>query len=255
MMGAMFGMHAPFTLSDATLERCAQANAGRAGFHIHVAEGMLDVYDSLRNYGVPAVERLLHKGILGEKTILGHCIHITKGEMGIIRETGSMVVNNPQSNMGNAVGCAPVLALFREGVLVGLGTDAYTNDMLESLKTALAIQRHNAALPNVGWSEATGMLFCNNPKIVQRVLGVEVGVLKPGAAADIIVMDYKPFTPFNADNADGHILFGMTGRQCDTTMINGELRMLHRELTNVDEERLNARILEGAQALWRGVNA
>lgn len=254
MVGAMFGLHAPFTLSDPTLERCAEANAGRAGFHIHVAEGMLDVYDSLRNYGIPAVERLLHKGILGEKTILGHCIHITKAEMRIIRETGSMVVNNPESNMGNAVGCSPVLELFKEGILVGLGTDAYTNDMLESLKVALAIQRHNACLPNVGWGEATSMLFRNNPEIVRRLLDVQVGVLAPGAAADVVVMDYKPFTPFDGNNVDGHILFGMTGRQCETTMINGKLRMLNRELVGVDEERLNARIQEGAEALWRGVN-
>ena len=75
-----------------------------------------------------------------------------------------MVCHNPESNMGNAVGCSPVLQLFQKGILIGLGTDAYTHDMLESLKVLLPMQRHNACLPNVGWREATGMLFENNAK-------------------------------------------------------------------------------------------
>lgn len=101
--------------------------------------------------------------ILGPKTILGHCIHVNDEEMDIIKESRSMVVNNPQSNMGNAVGCSPVINLYNRGILVGLGTDAYTHDMLESMKTVLAIQRHNSKMPNTGWAEAVGMLFRNNP--------------------------------------------------------------------------------------------
>ena len=46
--------------------------------------------------------------ILGPKTILGHCIHVNDREMNIIRESDTMVVNNPESNMGDAVGCSPV---------------------------------------------------------------------------------------------------------------------------------------------------
>lgn len=251
---AMFGLHAAFTLSDKTLEKCVRVNDSRAGFHIHVAEGMADVYDSLQNYGTRTVNRLHGMGILGPKTILGHCIHVNHTEMDIIKETSSMIVNNPESNMGNAVGCSPVLEFFKKGILVGLGTDAYTNDMLESVKVALAIQRHNVCLPNVGFGEATSMLFSNNAKIAARFFDQPLGVIRPGAAADIIVLDYKPFTPFSGDNVDGHMLFGMTGRQCTTTMINGKLVMKDRELVGIDEEQINARILEGAKKLWAAIN-
>lgn len=254
MQKAMFGLHAAFTLSDETLERCAEVNNGRAGFHIHVCEGMNDVYDSLRNHGARTVNRLLQHGILGSKTILGHCIHITAGEMDIIKETDTMVVNNPESNMGNAVGCSPVLRMFEKGLLVGLGTDAYTNDMLESVKAALAIQRHNACLPGVGWNEATSMLFKNNPAIGARFFEAPLGVLREGAAADVIVMDYRPYTPFSAANIDGHMLFGMTGRQCETTMINGKLLMRDRELIGIDEEKINADCREAAGKLWKAIN-
>ncbi len=254
MIKAMFGGHALFTISDKTFEEMVKANDGMTGFHIHVAEGMNDVYDSLNNYGCRPVNRLLYNGLLGEKTMLGHCIHISPAEMDIIRETGTMVCHNPESNMGNAVGCSPVLKLYEKGILIGLGTDAYTHDMLESLKVLLPMQRHNACDPNVGWGEAMGMLFHNNPAICARYFKKPLGVLEPGAAADVIVMDYKPFTPFGADNIDGHMLFGMMGKNCRTTVINGKVLYQDREFVGIDEDKINAWTLEQAKKLWGELN-
>ena len=254
MLAAMFGGHALFTISDKTFDRMVAANNGRTGYHIHVSEGMNDVYDSLQNYGRRPVQRLHDHGILGPKTILGHCIHVNTAEIELIQNTETMVVNNPESNMGNAVGTCPVLRLSKNGILLGLGTDAYTNDMLESVKVALIAQKQNACLPNVGWREVTDMLFRNNAKIGAKYFPDELGVLKPGAAADVIVMDYKPFTPFSDANIDGHILFGMTGRQCRTTIAAGKILMRGGELVGIDEEAENAHILEAACKLWGDLN-
>ena len=254
MLKAMFGGHALFTISDKTFDRMVAANNGRTGYHIHVSEGMNDVYDSLQNYGRRPVQRLQDHGILGPKTILGHCIHVNSAEIEIIKSTDTMVVNNPESNMGNAVGICPVLPLYKNGILLGMGTDAYTNDMLESLKVALCSQRSNACLPNVAWCEVTDMLFKNNARIGARYFPDELGVLKAGAEADIIVMDYKPYTPFSDANIDGHMIFGMTGRQCQTTIGNGKVLMLDRQLVGVDEEAINAHILEEAKKLWGALN-
>ena len=255
MLKAMFGGHALFTISDKTFDRMVEANNGRTGYHIHVSEGMNDVYDSLQNYGRRPVQRLHDHGILGPKTILGHCIHVNSAEIELIKNTDTMVVNNPESNMGNAVGTCPVLPLYKNGILLGMGTDAYTNDMLESLKVALCAQRQNACLPNVGWCEVTDMLFKNNAKIGGRYFDAKLGVLEAGAAADVIVMDYKPYTPFSDANIDGHMIFGMTGRQCQTTIANGKLLMKDRELIGIDEEAENAHILEEAKKLWRSLDS
>ena len=254
MLAAMFGGHALFTISDKTFDRMVAANSGRTGYHIHVSEGMNDVYDSLQNYGRRPIQRLQDHGILGEKTILGHCIHVNTAEMEIIKETGTMVVNNPESNMGNAIGICPVLQLYKRGILLGMGTDAYTNDMLESLKVALCSQRSQNCLPNVGWCEVTDMLFKNNAKIGAKYFPDQLGVLKAGAAADIIVMDYKPFTPFSDENIDGHMIFGMTGRQCQTTIAAGKVLMQDRQLVGIDEEAKNAHILEASKKLWGSLN-
>ena len=255
LIKAMFGGHALFTISDKTFEKMVKANNGRTGFHIHVSEGLNDVYDSAAKYGTRSVNRLLNNGILGEKTMLGHCIHINSGEMDVLRDTGTMVCNNAESNMGNAVGCAPVLQMIKKGILVGMGTDSYTFDMLEALKVSLTIQRHNACMPNVAWGEVTDMLFKNNARICARYFPDELGVLKAGASADVIVMDYKTFSPFSEKNADGHILFGMTGRQCEFTMCAGKILMENRQLTGIDEEAVDSKIKEESIRLWKSLDS
>jgi hypothetical protein len=67
-------------------------------------------------------------------------------------------------------------------------------------------------------------------------------------------MDYHPFTPFSDENIDGHMIFGMTGRQCETTIANGRLLMKDRQLVDIDEEAVNAHILEAAKKLWGDLN-
>ncbi|MBQ9513198.1 MAG: putative aminohydrolase SsnA, partial [Lachnospiraceae bacterium] len=254
MIKAMFGGHALFTISDETFEKMVAENNGLSGFHIHVSEGTNDVEDSRDRYGCKPVERLLKHGILTDKTLLGHCIHVTEEEMDIIKAHGTMVVNNPESNMGNAVGCAPVLKMMEKGILVGMGTDAYTHDMLESLKVFLIIQRHNAGMPNVAWAEDMQMLFQNNRTIAARYFKKPLGILMEGAAADVIVMDYKPFTPFSEENVDGHMLFGMMGKNCRTTIINGRVLYRDREFVGIDEDKINAWTFERADKLWQSLN-
>ena len=255
MVAAMFGGHATFTLSDETMDMMAEANDGLTGFHIHVCEGMNDVWDSrLNRGGISPIERLLQHDLLGPDTMLGHCIHVTPAEMDMIKESGTWLVNNPESNMGNAVGCAPVLEFFRRGIPVCMGTDAYTHDMLESLKVFLIIQRHNAAMPNVGWCEAMTMLFENNAKMASKYFDRKLGVLEPGAAADVIVMDYKPFTPLSEENIDGHMLFGMMGKNCRTTIINGKVLYKDREFVGIDEDKINAWTMAESKKLWSTLN-
>ncbi len=255
MTAAMMGLHASFTLSDSTLALCREHTPDGTGFHIHVAEGMADVHDSLRKYGKRVINRLFDHGILGPHTVTGHCIHVSGGEMDIIRETDTMVVHNPESNMGNAVGIPPCMEMMRRGILLGLGTDGYTNDMLESKKVANVIHKHVLCDPTAAWGEVPQMLYANNAVIAERCFKTKVGALEPGYAADIIVSDYDPLTPMRADNCDGHILFGMSGRSVVTTVIDGVVRMKDRELAGIDEARIMARCREHAGAMEKRINA
>jgi putative selenium metabolism protein SsnA len=254
MLKALFGMHAQMTISEKTLNRCLEAAAGAGvGFHVHAAEGIEDVIDGVSKYGLRVIERLHKYGVLSEKSIAVHCIHITGEELAMLKESKVAVVHNPQSNMGNAVGVSPVLDMLKAGVLVGLGTDGYTADMTESLKTAAILHKHAKALPSVAWAEPHTMLFENNKRIMERFISGKVGTLKPEHYADIIIVDYKGPTPVNADTLNSHVLFGITGRHVDTTIINGKIIMKERELVTVDEEGLLAKSRELAQKLWERI--
>lgn len=251
MVAGLFGLHASMTLSDRTLELCQEAVASLdTGYHVHVAEGIEDLQDSLAKSGLRVVERLNKFGILGSKTIAAHCIHVNDQEIEILKATQTQVVHNPESNMGNAVGAAPILKMLEHGISVGLGTDGYTSDMFESAKVANILQKHTAGDPSVAWGEVPQMLYYNNPKVAEGLFGGKFGTLTPGAWADVIIVDYLPFTPMNESNWSGHLLFGVSGRSVETTVINGQVRMLNRELVGIDEEMICARSRELAQVVW-----
>jgi putative selenium metabolism protein SsnA len=251
LLSATFGLHASFTLSDETLALCREAAEELdCGFHIHVAEGIQDVEDALERSGKRVVERLADKGILGPRTIAAHCVHVTEREIGILRDTGTMVVHNPESNMGNAVGCAPVGEMLAAGVIVGLGTDGYTCDMFESLKVANVLRKFISGDPSAGWQEIPTMVFTNNTRILQTFYPKPLGRLIPGAYADIILVDYEPPTPLTAENWYGHLLFGFHGGRVDTTIIGGKILMRNRQLLHLDEAAIAARARKLAQKVW-----
>ena len=250
----MMGMHASFTISDETMELCRKEKPKEIGYHIHVAEDILDLHRCLKEHGKRIVDRLYDWDVLGEKTLLAHCIYVNPHEMDLIRDTNTMVVHNPESNMGNACGCPPTMEIVHKGILTGLGTDGYTHDMIESWKVANILHKHHLVDPGAAWAEVPEMLFQGNVRIANRYFEKKLGVLEKGAAADIIITDYIPPTPMNAGNLNGHMLFGMNGRSVVTTVGNGKVLMKNRELQGIDEERCLAKIREGAARLEKKIN-
>lgn len=250
----MMGMHASFTISDETMELCRKEKPKEIGYHIHVAEDILDLHRCLKEHGKRIVDRLYDWDVLGEKTLLAHCIYVNPHEMDLIRDTNTMVVHNPESNMGNACGCPPTMEIVHKGILTGLGTDGYTHDMIESWKVANILHKHHLVDPGAAWAEVPEMLFQGNARIANRYFEKKLGVLEKGAAADIIITDYIPPTPMNASNLNGHMLFGMNGRSVVTTVGNGKILMKNRELQGIDEERCLAKIREGAARLEKKIN-
>ena len=251
-VGASVGLHASFTLDDATLERAAgMASDLGLGCHIHAAEDVADVEDSIRRSGKRVVERLESFGVLGPRSIAVHCIHVDARETAILAESGTIVVHNPQSNMNNAVGCADVPGMLGGGVLMGLGTDGFTASMFDEMKVANLIHRHQSGDPRVGHDVATRLCLQNNQTIASRLFDDRIGRLEPGALADVIVLDYDPPTPLETGTFDGHLIFGLTGWMVETVIIDGRVVMRDRELTAVDSRDIEARARERARDLWK----
>jgi putative selenium metabolism protein SsnA len=250
---ALFGLHASFTISDATLEKASRLGHDLdTGFHIHVAEAASDQEYAKSNFRMRVVPRLDKMKILGPQTIAAHCVHCTEEEMDILSRTHTTVVHNPQSNANNAVGIADILQMQKHAVQVGLGTDAMTTNMLEELRVALWNQHLRNNNPSIGFMEVINTLFANNPMIAEKIFGIRMGELRECCAADIAIMDYNPTTPLDSTNVFGHLLFGASQSVVDTTIVKGKVLMENRKLLiDIDEERINARSRECAAQLWK----
>jgi len=251
-IAAMMGLHASFTVSDETVEKCVGiANDAGVGCHIHVAEDLADRKDSLAKYGLPTVNRLHNLGVSGERSIFVHCVHVDEAEMELLADTETIVVHNPESNMNNAVGVTQVLKMLKKGVLVGLGTDGMASDMLSQMRCAYLLHRLDNRDPRVAFMEAPKLLLQNNAEIAERQFGLRLGEIAEGRPADLAILDYHPPTPLSEANFLGHFIFGLTDANVDTTVCRGKVLMKNKEILTMDEERIAARSRELAPEMWK----
>ena len=252
LIAASFGLHASFTLSDRTLRQAVEAEESLgAGFHIHVAEDRSDLDHARRRFAKTVVGRLRDLGVLTDRTLAAHCIHVTAGDVAALAKLGANVVHNPQSNSNNAVGIAKLLELTKAGVLVGLGSDGYSPRMWEEFKTAFHLQKVRTGDPRVGYAEAYAAALLNNRVIAKRLWGMEIGRIEAGARADLILVDYYPPTPLDAGNLFGHLLFGIANAPIDTLIVDGRVVLKDKRCVTVDEAAVAERATRQAKALWQ----
>ncbi len=244
-----FGLHASLTLSDETLADCAGQSDG---FHIHVAEHEADEYDSLQKSGKRAIHRLHTAGILGEKTIVAHAVHCDAWELEILRDTGTWVSHQPRSNMNNAVGAAPIDTMLAAQMRVCLGNDGFSSNMWEDWKAAYLLQKIAHRDPRRGAGDGIAKMAMENNARLAEVFFPEInlGVLEAGAAADVMIVDYYPFTPLSAGNLPWQIIFGFEASMVNTTIASGKVLMRDHQLLHLDEQAIAAEARALAPAVW-----
>jgi putative selenium metabolism protein SsnA len=254
-LGASFGLHASFTLTDNTLAACVDAATDLdTGFHNHVAEDKADEADSLKKYGLRVAERLEKEGILGPKTLAAHAIHVDAYEMDAFRATQTKISHQPRSNMNNAVGVAEVEKLLSRGITVGLGNDGFSNNMFTEIHTAYLLHKINKGDPRaMPGDRLMEMAFDHNATIAGLFFSKSVGVLAPGAFADIILLDYIPYTPLTDGNYPWQIIFGMDGSHVTHTIAGGQMLMKDRQVLTLDEVAIAAKANRLAGEVWRRV--
>lgn len=253
-LAASFGLHASLTLSEATLAAAVAAAEGlETGFHIHAAEGIEDVEDSLRKSGRRVIHRLHAAGILGPRSIVAHAVHVDESEMEVLADTGTWVTHQPRSNMNNAVGVGRVERLLAHGVKVALGNDGFSNNMFAEMKAAYLVHKLAQQDPRAMPGDLVFRLAFDANAQLARLFWPQatLGVLEPGATADLILVDYHPITPLNAGNLPWHFLFGYEASMITTTISAGRVLMRDRQVLTLDEEEITARSRELAAKLWQ----
>jgi putative selenium metabolism protein SsnA len=249
LVEAMIGAHAPFTLGDETLEALAGAVHGtRRGFHVHVSEDPFDAAYSHSAYGRDPLARLAAHGLLSDRSLIAHGVHLPPADREILAASGAFLAHQARSNMNNHVGYQSALPSLPR---VALGTDGIGSDMFEECRTAYF--KHRDAGGPLGPGDFVRFLQAGN-EIVQRCFGGSFGAVEPGAVADLVVLDYRPPTPLVAENVAMHLVFGMRSADVDTVIVNGRI-VLEGGRFPFDTEPVYRQAREAARKLWRNMDA
>ncbi len=256
-IGATFGLHASLTLNDSALKACADSVPDKAGFHIHVAEHEADEDDSLRRGGKRVVQRLDEYGIWRDKTIAAHCVHINEAERQILQDRGVWITHQPRSNMNNAVGAQAFDQMMSQKMRICIGNDGFSNNMWADWKDAYLLHKVVSRDPrraNGGDIVRAGVY--NNAGLAEQFFpGMKLGEISVGAQADLIFVDYHPFTPMHAGNLPWHILFGFESSMVITTIVDGEVLMRDRQLLTLNEAEIAQEALALAPQVWERYSA
>jgi putative selenium metabolism protein SsnA len=250
MFAGLVGAHASFTLDNDALAGCADLGKRlNVGVHIHVAEDPVDEQITMERYQCRILDRFALNGLLEGQRIFAHCTHLSKADIAYINENRNVVIaHNPRSNMNNGVGYAPV----REFENVMLGTDGIGADMWNEGRTAL-VKSNDAGQP-IAFSRPLAMLSLS-ARLASACLGVKLGVLESGAAADLVLTNYRPATPLNSENLAGHFLFAMGPEFVRDVMIGGWWVMRKGHVVTCDETAVRARCVSVARGLHQRMAA
>jgi putative selenium metabolism protein SsnA len=250
MFAGVVGAHASFTLDNEAIAGCADlAKRLNTAVHIHVAEDPCDEKVTLEKYGSRLLDRFGTLGLLEGRAIFGHGTHLSSADRALVNERANIVVaHNPRSNMNNSVGYTPVRDLSN----VMLGTDGIGADMWNEARTAM-FKSNDAGLP-IGFARPLELLGMS-ARMASSFLGVKLGVLEPGAAADLVLTNFRPATPLTADNLAGHVLFAMGPEYVRDVMVAGWWRMRKSHFVTCDEPAIRARSVEVSRGLWERMSS
>lgn len=254
-LAAYFGLHAGLTLSDETLVQVAGSAPEEIGFHIHVAEHSSDQDNSVNKFGLRVVNRLSNFSILRPNSIIVHGVHLNNEEIDLLARSGCWVTHQPRSNMNNGVGMARVEEMLQAGIRVCLGNDGFSNQMWEEWKAAYLAHKLWHKDPRCMQADIIfKMAVIHNAALATETFNSPIGSISEGSKADLIFLDYHPYTPLTEGNLPWQIIFGVDEGMITSTMVDGRFLMRNRELLTLDEEKITAEAIEYAPRVWSRYN-
>ena len=212
------------------------------GISAHVAESR-SVVESVRSkHGASGVVEFLARfGIPAKNSIFAHSVHVSKDEIGILRETGTSVSHNPVSNMMLGDGVAPVVEMLRQGVNVALGTDGaasnHSQDLFDTMKAASLLQKvHHQDAGAIDPYTVLRMATIGGARALE--LDSTCGSIEVGKRADLILVDTETIHNQPVNDIFSQIVHCAKASDVQTVIVDGEILMRDRKLTRLDEQRI-----------------
>ncbi|WP_434383493.1 amidohydrolase family protein [Melittangium boletus] len=231
-----------FTVGKEALEGLAEALKGSGtGLHVPLAEDPLDEKLSTERFGASPVTRLVEGGLVSPQTVLAHVGHLAWPELAQLLPTGAWLAHTPRSNMEAEVGYAPALKF---GHRATLGADGVSADMFAEAQAAWLRSR------DAGQPIDVLRYLANGQRLASQAFGLQLGPMREGAVADLLVMDYLPATPLTADNLAWHVAFGLGSRHVESVMVDGVWRVWARRPLSVNPSVVAEQAREAAASVW-----
>ncbi|MFN6962592.1 MAG: amidohydrolase [Pyrinomonadaceae bacterium] len=235
--------HAPYTVSAEHLLAARDlSNRLKAPLVIHLAEANTETeFIRQKHKGMRPIEFVESIGFLTERTIAAHVIQASEAELDILKRRGVGIAHNPQSNMKLAAGIAPVPAMLKRNMDVGLGTDgaASNNDlsMWEEMDAAAKLHKVASGDPKVVSAEQAFMMATIGGA---RALDLDklIGSIEQGKRADIAIVDFDSLHQVPYYNVYSHLVYATKAEDVRTVVINGRIVMLDRRLLTLDESAI-----------------
>ncbi len=245
-----FAPHAPYTVSDAPLEKIkALADELKLPIHMHIHETAFEVTQAQTESGQRPLARLAALGLINSSLLAVHMTQLNADEINLLAETGAHIVHCPESNLKLASGFCPVAQCLAAGVNVALGTDGAASnndlDMFGEMRTAALLAKgvsgDASAVPAM---TALKMATINGAK----ALGLDdiTGSLTVGKAADVIAIDLSALETQPLYSPISQIVYAASRQQVSDVWVEGKHLVKQRQLTTMSIDDLK----EKAQ-LWQ----
>ncbi|HEU0199267.1 MAG TPA: TRZ/ATZ family hydrolase [Burkholderiaceae bacterium] len=218
--------HAPYTVADATFKRIGMlAEELDLPVHMHVHETAHEVQESIAQHGVRPLARLERLGLVNERLIAVHAVHLDDAEIALLAARGASVAHCPTSNLKLASGMTRTAALLAHGVTLALGTDgAASNNRLDlqgearlAALLAKGMSGDAAAAPAFDLLEAATLGGAHALGLDRRIGSIEAGKEADLAAFELDAAETQPcFDPIS------HFVYACGRDQVTDVWVRGE---------------------------------
>ncbi|MDE6622845.1 MAG: amidohydrolase [Alistipes sp.] len=248
--------HAPYTVSPENMVRGKEFCRQRGMlFMTHAAETVDEARIVRERFGKSPVQYLDGLGVLDDRTIAAHCVHLDEADIATLAARQVVVSHNPQSNMKISSGVAPIERLREAGALVTVATDGPCSnndlDLFEELRTAAFLQKSATGNPlALPACEALKLATVNGARAMGYAAG-ELGVLKAGALADVIVVDLQKPHLQPIHDPVSNLVYCAKASDVETVVVDGELLVEERRVRGIDLPKLFADVAEAVKRIKR----
>jgi 5-methylthioadenosine/S-adenosylhomocysteine deaminase len=235
MMNAGVGLQGIYVCNEDTILKSSEISKRyNTVLPMHVSETKLEVENARREYGKGVVEFLGELGVLNERFMAVHSVHVSGKEISLLAKTGANVSHNPVSNMKLGNGAAPISEMLNRGVSVTLGTDSVASnnnlDMFSTMKFASLLQKNRNEDASV-LSAQKILDFATVEAARALGMGSQIGSIEEGKLADLILIDPFPNAlPLSRGNIVSNMVYAVTGLNVEATVVNGVPLMLEKTM-------------------------